>query len=109
MRKVTQRYLEAAFALIDFVTLFSFLAWEVILLATNRFGFTWWAKVETSSPNITYWFGPFLTKKSLLVHLSDFLSELSDENESKSNSLVKRQILRCSCTEPLTIIQSKVD
>ena len=33
----------------------------------NRFGFAWWAKIETGNPNATYWFGPFLTKKKSQV------------------------------------------
>ena len=41
----------------------------------NKLGFAWWAKVETSGPNVTYWFGPFLTRRSLKFNLSSFLED----------------------------------
>jgi len=30
----------------------------------NKLGLAWWAKIETNQPNGTYWFGPFITKRS---------------------------------------------
>ena len=64
----------------------------------NTFGLAWWAKVETKTPNVTYWFGPFLTRRSLKVNLSKFLEDLSEEgSESISHSFI-----RCRRTEPLT-------
>ena len=31
----------------------------------NKLGLAWWAKVETTNPTTTYWYGPFLTKRGL--------------------------------------------
>ena len=31
----------------------------------NGFGVAWWARVQTSGPDVTYWFGPFITRKGL--------------------------------------------
>jgi len=31
----------------------------------NKLGLAWWAKIETDQPSGTYWFGPFITKRSL--------------------------------------------
>ncbi len=65
----------------------------------NNLGLAWWAKVETQGPNATYWFGPFLTKKSLNDNLKPFLTDLKNEG---SNS-ISHDLLRCKRTEPLTI------
>ena len=64
----------------------------------NRFGLAWWAKIETDNPNSIYWFGPFLTKRSLKDKVSGFINDLSEEGiESIDHSLV-----RCRRVEPLT-------
>ena len=44
----------------------------------NKLGLAWWAKVETETPSVTYWYGPFLTKRGLNENLEKFLSDLSD-------------------------------
>ena len=64
----------------------------------NSFGLAWWARVETIDPKVTYWFGPFLTRRSLQGKLTIFMFDLSDEgNQSISHSLI-----RCRRSEPLT-------
>ncbi len=65
----------------------------------NTLGVAWWAKVETNKPNVTYWFGPFLTRRSLKLNLSDFEQDLSIEG---SNS-VRHTFVRGRRKEPLTI------
>ena len=65
----------------------------------NKLGLAWWAKVETEVPAVTYWFGPFLTKKSLKGNLELFISDLN--NEGSKN--ISHSLLRCKKTEPLTI------
>tara|TARA_Y100001978_G_scaffold117919_1_gene105161 strand:- start:567 stop:800 length:234 start_codon:yes stop_codon:yes gene_type:complete len=65
----------------------------------NKLGLAWWAKVETQGPNVTYWFGPFLTKKSLKVNLDLFLSDLNEEGSKN----ISHSLLRCYKSEPLTI------
>ncbi|WP_081939939.1 MULTISPECIES: DUF1816 domain-containing protein [unclassified Prochlorococcus] len=65
----------------------------------NGFGLAWWARVETREPNVTYWFGPFVTRKSLEVKLSTFVADLSLEGPASVN----HTLLRCRRVEPLTI------
>ena len=65
----------------------------------NKLGLAWWAKVETATPTVTYWYGPFLTKRSLNDTLENFLNDLSEEG-SKG---IKHSIIRCNKEEPLTV------
>ena len=64
----------------------------------NSFGLAWWAKVETNQPDVTYWFGPFLTRRNLKVKLIDFLNDLSEESPQG----VDHAFIRCRRNEPLT-------
>ena len=64
----------------------------------NSLGLAWWAKIETGNPNATYWFGPFLTKRSLKLKVSIFLDDLSDEGIDS----VDHSFVRCRRIEPLT-------
>tara|TARA_B100000674_G_C37666258_1_gene834895 strand:+ start:210 stop:434 length:225 start_codon:yes stop_codon:yes gene_type:complete len=65
----------------------------------NKLGLAWWAKVETQSPQVTYWFGPFLTKRNLNENLKSFLNELTEEGSAN----ISHSLLRCKKNEPLTI------
>ena len=65
----------------------------------NKLGLAWWAKVETVKPFTIYWYGPFLTKRSLNDNLNEFLSDLEDEGLKD----VKYSIMRCNKEEPLTV------
>ena len=65
----------------------------------NKLGLAWWAKVETGKPSVIYWYGPFLTKRSLNENLENFLSDLSDEGSTD----IKHNIVRCNKEEPLTV------
>ncbi len=65
----------------------------------NKLGLAWWAKIETLNPMGTYWYGPFLTKRSLNKNLEKFLSDLSDEGSTD----IKHNIVRCNKEEPLTL------
>jgi len=64
----------------------------------NSLGLAWWARVQTCEPNATYWFGPFLTKRSLRNNLSGFVEELSGE----CTGSVSYSSIRCRKAEPLT-------
>ena len=64
----------------------------------NSFGLAWWAKIETNQPDVTYWFGPFLTRRSLKVSLNVFVEDLAAESPQKIN----HRLIRCRRTEPLT-------
>ena len=65
----------------------------------NKLGLAWWAKIETQQPNTTYWFGPFITKRSCKENMSSFIEDLS--NEGASN--IKHKLVRCKKEEPLTV------
>ncbi len=65
----------------------------------NKLGLAWWAKIESENPSTTYWYGPFLTKRSLEKNMSSFIKDLSDEGSTK----IKHSIVRCRKEEPLTI------
>ena len=65
----------------------------------NKLGLAWWAKVETGIPSATYWFGPFLTKRSLNENLEKFLNDISEEGSKD----IKHSIIRCNKEEPLTV------
>ena len=65
----------------------------------NKLGLARWAKVETVNPTATYWYGPFLTKRSLNKNLKNFLNDLSDEGSID----IQHSIIRCKREEPLTV------
>ncbi len=77
------------------------LAWEIILLASNAAGIAWWAKIETNEPDVTYWFGPFLSEKSLRSSLKEFESDLKGEFPKA----FRKSFVRKTKKEPLTTIQ----
>ena len=65
----------------------------------NKLGLAWWAKIDTDQPSATYWYGPFLTKRSLKENLQTFIKDLS--NEGATN--IQHSLVRCKKEEPLTI------
>jgi len=65
----------------------------------NKLGLAWWAKIETQQPNITYWYGPFITKRSLKKNMSTFIEDLTKEGSIE----IKHNIVRCKKEEPLTV------
>ena len=65
----------------------------------NKLGLAWWAKIETDQPSGTYWFGPFITKRSLKENMSSFIKDLSDEGSKN----IKYSLLRIKKEEPLTV------
>jgi len=65
----------------------------------NKLGLAWWAKIETEEPFVTYWFGPFITKRSLKENMSSFIQDLSDEGTKN----IKHSLVRCKKEEPLTV------
>ena len=48
----------------------------------NKLGLAWWAKIETDQPSATYWFGPFITKRSLKENLTSFVKDPWTESAS---------------------------
>ena len=65
----------------------------------NKLGLAWWAKIDSGSPSGTYWYGPFLTKRSLNKNLESFLNDLYSEGSKD----IKHTIIRCNKQEPLTV------
>ena len=65
----------------------------------NKLGLAWWAKVVTGTPSVIYWYGPFLTKRSLNKNLENFINDLSEEGSTD----IKHTIIRCNKEEPLTV------
>ena len=65
----------------------------------NKLGLAWWAKIETKQPDTTYWYGPFITKRSLEKNMSSFIKDLSDEGSTN----IKSSLVRCKKEEPLTL------
>ncbi len=65
----------------------------------NKLGLAWWAKIDTENPNATYWYGPFLTKRSLEENVISFIKDLSDEGSTN----IKYNLIRCKKDEPLTV------
>ena len=65
----------------------------------NKLGLAWWAKIETKKPDSTYWYGPFITKRSLEENISSFIKDLSDEGSTD----IQHSLVRCKREEPLTL------
>ena len=65
----------------------------------NKLGLAWWAKIDTEQPSATYWFGPFITKRSLKENLQTFIKDLSDEGSTN----IQHSLVRTKKEEPLTI------
>ena len=65
----------------------------------NKLGLAWWAKIDTDHPSATYWYGPFITKRSLKENMQSFIKDLS--NEGSTN--IQHTLVRCKKEEPLTI------
>ena len=65
----------------------------------NKLGLTWWAKIDTDQPRTTYWYGPFITKRSLEENMKSFIEDLSDEGSIN----IQHTLVRCKREEPLTI------
>lgn len=64
----------------------------------NGLGLAWWARVRTQSPEVTYWFGPFLRRSSLEARLQGFVADL----EAEAPASLQVELLRIRRGEPLT-------
>jgi|TARA_A100001234_G_C12607318_1_gene377773 hypothetical protein len=64
----------------------------------NKLGLAWWSKIESIDTATTYWYGPFLTKRSLRENIPSFIKDLNDEGSTE----IKHSIVRCKKDEPLT-------
>ena len=48
------------------------LLWPVRRCA-NGLGLAWWARVSTQGPDVIYWYGPFVRRRTLESQLQAFL------------------------------------
>lgn len=74
------------------------LLWPLRSLA-NGLGMAWWARVQTHTPEMTYWFGPFVRRQELDAALQPFLDDL----RSEAPGSLEHEVLRVRRGEPLTI------
>ncbi len=58
----------------------------------QKFGWAWWVEIQTSSPECTYYFGPFMTESEAQRHTSGYKEDL--ENEGAEG--IKIRIRRCN-------------
>ena len=65
----------------------------------NKLGLAWWAKIDTDQPSAAYWYGPFITRRSLNENMQSFIKDLSDEGCTN----IQHCLVRCKKEEPLTI------
>lgn len=66
--------------------------------SANALGLAWWARVRTSDPDVTYWFGPYARRSSLERELPAFLDDLRSEEPAA----LQHELLRTRRGEPLT-------
>ncbi len=71
---------------------------QPVRACANGLGLAWWARVDTHSPTVTYWFGPFVRRHTLETQLPGFLADL----ESESPASIQHQLLRVRRGEPFT-------
>tara|TARA_Y100001970_G_scaffold293903_1_gene444433 strand:+ start:593 stop:826 length:234 start_codon:yes stop_codon:yes gene_type:complete len=71
---------------------------KLIRKFVNKLGLAWWAKVETQNPKSIYWFGPFLTRRSLKSNVKDFTEDLKKEGAEQ----ISHTFFRGKRKEPLT-------
>lgn len=64
----------------------------------NGLGLAWWAKVKTESPDVIYWFGPFLRRHELESKLPAFLADL----QAEAPVSLHHEVVRLNRGEPLT-------
>ena len=77
---INLEYTSAAFFLIELLLFSALLAWQGLLWLANSLEQAWWAKVDTCGPNVTYWFGPFLTRKKLIKEIDNYLTYILPDN-----------------------------
>lgn len=73
------------------------LLWPVRRCA-NGLGLAWWARVSTQGPDVVYWYGPFLRRRTLEAHLPAFLDDL----QAESPAALSHELLRTRRGEPFT-------
>ena len=73
------------------------LLWPVRRCA-NGLGLAWWARVSTQGPDVTYWYGPFVRRRTLETQLPAFLDDLRAE----SPAAMSHELLRTRRGEPFT-------
>lgn len=56
----------------------------------NQLGLAWWVEIVTSSPECTYYFGPFLTSSEAQNAMPGYIQDLEAENAEGIEAVVRR-------------------
>lgn len=71
--------------------------------SSNQFELDWWIEVTTIQPNVTYYFGPFVTTQEAQWYLPGYIEDIEQEGCQD----VRIQVKQCQPTE-LTIFEEQV-
>ena len=63
---------------------------QTMLKILNFLGLAYWVEMITETPQCTYYFGPFVTKKSARVSCGGYLEDLRSEGAQDIQVIVKR-------------------
>jgi hypothetical protein len=63
---------------------------EFILSILEFLGKAWWVKIQTESPKCTYYFGPFVRKRSAEQSKQGYVEDLQGEGAEIVSSEIKR-------------------
>lgn len=63
---------------------------ESLVRLIDFFGFAWWVKVKTDSPNCTYYFGPFLNRREAKNEEPGYLEDLQFEGAQGISVSIER-------------------
>jgi Domain of unknown function (DUF1816) len=61
--------------------------WNEVL---NLLGRAWWIEISTTLPNVTYYFGPFITSQEAELSIERYMASLQDKSSQSIRSTVKR-------------------
>lgn len=56
----------------------------------NQLGLAWWVEIKTTSPECTYYFGPFLTAAEANNAMPGYVQDLEEEQAQGIKALVRR-------------------
>ncbi len=56
----------------------------------NLFGLAWWVEVQTTHPDCTYYFGPFINADEAEQAKSGYVEDLEQEGAQEIQATVKR-------------------
>jgi hypothetical protein len=69
----------------------------------QKFGWAWWVEIQTSSPECTYYFGPFMTESEAKRYTDGYREDLEKEGAEG----IKIRIRRCNPPPDRLTIEGK--